>query len=175
MSRKVKVLESWFSIDNMVLGDDASNVITEKEDYKEYLSLKSSLLANAHELWKHIDYQPQYGQNPTDTENLKEHAKKTAETSQQLSESLIQRDSIKGKISDKLVQESKQNSKITKEDVEKNVREHVRQMNIDNVLLGIPMYETNVEEHDMRGSILEEAHTLMRDAVLELVQKYVNK
>lgn len=169
--KKTKILECWYSIDEMLFGKPASEVITEQNDFDEYISMKGTLLSNAFEMWNHFGYEPKFEEDPKNTEQLKECAKQQSKHSIKLTENLMRKDTIKESISNRVMKESKQPKE---KEIRQKVRECYHQMNIDNVILGIPMFESNVKEHDMRGAILEEAHTLIRDSLMDIVKKYVN-
>lgn len=170
-STVVKNLESWYTIDSILFNDHAKNVIKEGEMFKEYVSLKASLLSNLAECWAHIGYSPTTA--VVSVKALQESAVVSAKRGKVLASNMLTKESVKKKMTNMIVQESK------KKDVpanqfsnfsEKFITEKFYQIALDNALIGIPVIESASPDkiNDFKGEVLEEAHRMMRSHLVRI-------
>lgn len=166
-----KNLENWYIIDSILFNDHARNVIKEDSVFKEYVSLKASLLSNLYEYWQHVNYSPVDSKIPSNVKTLQESAKISARRGKTLASELISRDSFKAKLKTHILEESKKHNVTDLNTFQsKIIQEKFKQLALDNCLIGLPLLESkNVTSVcNFECKILENAHKVMRDKLVKL-------
>ena len=170
---QTKILEHWYSIDDMLFGTDACNAIAEGHVYEQYISLKAACLSSLYEYYKHIEYVPAFDNLPISTNALIECSKENIKYAKALASKLISKDSIKESLERKAVKLSEK-AKVTNvsEFSKKIVDEAFLRLTIDNILIGIPLVECGniTNRDDFNGSIFHESYKMYRDSLIRLAK-----
>ena len=176
-----KILECWYSTDSILFNNHARNIIQEGTVYKEYITLKASLLSNLFEYWCKIGYSPK-DTFPKNEKALMESAVIIASRAKKLAASLIGKESFQKNIQQHIVNESKKHDvKDIVKFTDKLICEKFVRISLDNILIGLPMLESNnvPEKNNIDFSIkmLEEAHKTLRNSIIHLAlsSKKVNE
>jgi hypothetical protein len=163
----IENLKHWYTIDSLLLNEHAHNAFVKGADYKQYLILKSSLLTNLYEYHKHIGYQAD--NEYKNSKVLQESAVQSAKLSKSVTAKMMQRPEFVAQIKESIIKESLNHEVYDKAEFSRKlINERFMRMNLDNVLIGMPLMEAKHpgRANDFQGSILEEAYRLMRNSLI---------
>lgn len=166
-----KILESWYTIDEILFGQDAKLVITESDTFKDYVTIKSSMLTNLFEYYDVIGYTPKNNKPVTNVNMLTESSKVISETCKKISSKVLNTEMIKKDITAAIVSESKKCPKCDSSKLaDAIIHEKFIQLTMDNALIGVPLMESKHVDNasNFRAKILQESHKIMRDSLIRL-------
>ena len=169
-----EILRDWYFIDSVLLNDHAKKIITDSNDYNSYLTLKSALLEDLHELYNHIGYTPKTI-IPKNAKHLQLMAVKEAKISKSISAKLLETKVFKRQLKSTVINEFKKNQ--TRDIIsvsDRIINERFLKMTLDNMLIGKPLIECKNQSAatDFKGSVLEQAYMTVRSEMIKLATKY---
>jgi len=167
----VKSLQNWYIIDSVLFNTHARNVIQKGSVFKEYCSLKGSLLSNLHEYYMKIKFEPVNKDLPKSTKEIQETATLIAKKGKILSSSMLEKAPVKAKIKARIMSEAKKNKVKDLDKLgDRVLEERFKQFALDNCLIGLPLLESKKvnKKCDFNCQILEQAHKMMRDSLIRL-------
>lgn len=176
---QTKILEHWYSIDEMLFGTDACNVIAEGHVYEQYISLKAACLSSLYEYYKHISYVPKFDNGvPVSTNKLIECSEETIKYARALASRLISKTAVRESLEKKAVKLSEKKRFSDATSFSKQiVDEAFLRLTMDNILVGIPLTECGdvSKREDFSGSIFHESYKMYRDSLVKLAKTCAKK
>ena len=164
-------LKNWYVVDQILFESDAKDVIKSGNEYKEFITLKTSFLLNLNEFYQHINIRPDKT-TYADTKILQESAQKYAKKSKAIAALLVNKPEMKKILTEHTVSQFKRsNKRMPVEKISDIVIEaQFKSYAMDNAFVGIPLMENHFDliPNDFKSAILHEAYRLQRDALLKL-------
>lgn len=170
---KVRVLESFYSIDNIIFGKSVTDIEARKDLKEDYILTKGALLQIFIEMLDLIDHSPM---KMTDTKNLKdirEMAMASAIVAKDTAKKIIATEEGQQAIRDEVVCHIQCLDEGVKYDVEKIVQEKIESRNfsmaIDDVLIRRSINECKHPKvmNTDKGLLMEDAYKHLRTALVE--------
>lgn len=171
----IEMFKNWYFIDSILLNDHAKKAITDKKDYKEYLSLKSALLSNLNEFYNYIDYKPDHKDNPSTYKNIQESATIKAKNSKKLTARMLEQTDIMKSVKTIIKENFNKNPNQNLKDLsDKVITERFLKMCLDNELIGIPLLRSSNSDKtsDFKSEILEQAYIAIRSDMIKIAAKH---
>ena len=155
--RKTAVIENWTAVDHVIFGKNEPKRILVKEEYNNYKKLKSCMLLNLFELYKHVNYVGgNMYENITEMENRSLEKAKIALAK---SKALVESQEVKSHILENVSQDEKKKIFI----------ENVLKTSIDFLLFESSFSDIlKIRENDMKGNLLIQAHKDFRNKIIQM-------
>ena len=165
--RKTVILENWFTVDQILFGRPAKEVLSE-DKMNQYLTSKGAFLSNLYEIYSRLGYSPELDFDKIS--DMVESARNVAKEAMVKAKDYIQHASVS-----KLVKEEIQNTSKLEGLKEEQVAKFVvlKRMNavaIDSALLESVVSESPNKDQiaDWQGKVLIDAHKTLRDNLIDI-------
>jgi hypothetical protein len=169
-------LRNWYVVDQILFENDAKNVIKKGNDYKEYITLKASMLLNLNEFYQNIKIDSDKTKYKN-SEMLHESALMYAKKSKAVAALLVNRPEWKKVLTEQTVSQFKRSNKsLPVEKISDIIIEaQFKSFAMDNAFVGIPLLENKFEliPNDFKSQIYYEAYKLQRNALIKLANKTI--
>jgi len=169
-------LRNWYVVDQILFENDAKNVIKKGDNYKEYITLKASMLLNLNEFYQHIKLNTDKTVYK-DVKVLQESAQNYAKKSKAIAALLVNKPEWKKLLTEQTVSQFKRSNKsLPVERISDIVIEaQFKSFAMDNAFVGIPLMENKFDliPNDFKSEILYEAYKLQRNALIKLAKQSI--
>jgi hypothetical protein len=176
MVDKKKVIERmWTTFDRIFFGQTSPKNFFEMEDYHDYCTLKTSLLTEVMELYKHLNFDPKW----LFSENY--NPDKLINKSKIITEKLLTAPKFKKNLKETIVESYKHNSQ---EDLNNIIAEKVKVLSMSLLVDNTFLYEptkvlqestTNKSFDEVSFTITQSTYNLFKNELVEMINEAVKK
>lgn len=175
---KIRVLESFYALDHILFGKEATQVKENLSDvgktlYEEYQSSKGALLTIAMEMFNFLGHNPEKLEEQVGSDTIKEMAQESSNLARSNARKILESEKGQSFIKEEVKQARENTEENLSDVIDQKVNEVSKQISVDNLIVARTLYESEQPEKltEWEGEILEDAYKVLRDHVIEVAEK----